>query len=105
MQLKEKAIRIVQEHIDDSDFSVEDMSDAIGMSRAHLYKRLLAITGKTPIEFIRVIRVKQGRQLLEQSGESISQVAYRVGMSPKQFAKYFKEEYGVLPSEYMKNKQ
>lgn len=105
IQLKEKAIRIVQEHIDDSDFSVEQLSEAVGMSRAHLYKRLLAITGKTPIELIRVVRVKQGRQLLEQSGESISQVAYRVGMSPKQFAKYFKEEYGVLPSEYMKNKQ
>lgn len=101
-QLKEKAIHIVEEHISDSDFSVEQLSAALGMSRGHLYKRLTAITGKTPIEFIRIIRVKQGRQLLEQSGENVSQIAWRIGMSPKQFAKYFKEEYGMLPSDFIR---
>ena len=101
-QLKEKAIRIVEEHISDSEFSVEQLSAALGMSRGHLYKRLLAITGKTPIEFIRTIRIKRGLQLLEQSGENVSQIAWQVGLSPKQFAKYFKEAYGMLPSEYKK---
>jgi AraC-like DNA-binding protein len=103
-QLKEKAIRIVEEHISESEFSVEDLSAALGMSRGHLYKRLVAITGKTPIEFIRTIRIKRGRQLLEESGEGVQQVAWRIGMSPKQFAKYFKEEYGVLPSDFKRNK-
>ena len=101
-QLKEKAIRVVEENMGNSEFSVEDLSVALGMSRGHLYKRLVAITGKTPIEFIRVIRVKQGRQMLEKSGESISQIAWLIGMSPKQFAKYFKEEYGMLPSDFIK---
>ena len=101
-QLKEKAIRIVEEHISDSEFSVEQLSTALGMSRGHLYKRLLAITGKTPIEFIRTIRIKRGFQLLEQSGENVSQIAWQIGLSPKQFAKYFKATYGVLPSEYKK---
>ena len=101
-QFKAKAIRTVEEHIDDADFSVEQLSAALGMSRGHLYKRLLAITGKTPIEFIRTIRIKQGRQLLEESGEGVAQVAWRIGMSPKQFSKYFKEEYGCLPSELKK---
>ena len=101
-QLKEKAIHIVEQHIDNSEFSVEDLSAALGMSRGHLYKRLLAITGKTPIEFIRTIRIKQGRQLLEESGEGVQQVAWRIGMSPKQFAKYFKEEYGLLPSDFIR---
>lgn len=100
-QLKEKAVRLVEEHISDADFSVEDLSAALGMSRGHLYKRLVAITGKTPIEFIRTIRIKRGQQLL-QSGDSISSVAWSVGMSPKQFSKYFKEEYGMLPSDYIK---
>lgn len=100
-QLKEKAIRIVEDHISDSEFSVEQLSEALGMSRGHLYKRLTAITGKTPIEFIRTIRIKQGLQLLEQSGENVSQIAWRIGMSPKQFAKYFKEEYGMLPSDFI----
>ncbi len=103
-QLKEKAIRVVEEHADDTEFSVEQLADVLGMSRGHLYKRLLSITGKTPIEFIRTIRIKQGKQLLEQSGESVSQVAWRVGMSPKQFSKYFKEEFGMLPSEYQHKK-
>ena len=101
-QLKEKAIRIVEDHISDSEFSVEQLSEALGMSRGHLYKRLTAITGKTPIEFIRTIRIKQGLQLLEQSGENVSQIAWRIGMSPKQFAKYFKEEYGMLPSDFIR---
>ena len=101
-QLKEKAIRIVEEHISESEYSVEDLSAALGMSRGHLYKRLVAITGKTPIEFIRTIRIKQGRQLLEESGEGVQQVAWRIGMSPKQFAKYFKEEYGLLPSDFIR---
>lgn len=101
-QLKEKATLLVEEHLDDSDFSVEQLAAELGMSRGHLYKRLLDITGKTPIEFIRIVRIKQGRQLLEQSGEGVQQVAWRVGMSPKQFSKYFKEEYGVLPSEFLK---
>ena len=101
-QLKEKAIRIVEEHISESEFSVEDLSAALGMSRGHLYKRLVAITGKTPIEFIRTIRIKRGRQLLEESGEGVQQVAWRIGMSPKQFAKYFKEEYGLLPSDFIR---
>lgn len=100
-QLKEKAIRLVEEHISDAEFSVEELSAALGMSRGHLYKRLVAITGKTPIEFLRTIRIKRGQQLL-QSGENVSSVAWSVGMSPKQFAKYFKEEYGMLPSDYIK---
>lgn len=104
-QLKEKAIRMVEENISNADFSVEQLSSALGMSRGHLYKRLLAITGKTPIEFIRTIRVKRGRQLLKQSGEGVSQVAWQIGMSPKQFAKYFKEEYGLLPSEFVKKQE
>lgn len=103
--LKEKAVKVVEEHVDDTDFSVEQLADALGMSRGHLYKKLLTITGKTPIEFIRTIRIKQGQQLLEQSGESVSQVAWRVGMSPKQFSKYFKEEFGMLPSEYQHRHQ
>ena len=101
-KLKERAIQLVEENISDVDFSVKELSKALGMSRGHLYKRLTAITGKTPQEFIRIIRIKRGRQLLEQSGESISTVAWRIGMSPKQFSKYFKEEYGMLPSEFVK---
>ena len=102
-QLIEKAIRAVEENMDNSEFSVEELSSYVGMSRGHLYKKLIMITGKSPLEFIRVLRVKRGKQLLEQSQLNISQIAYQIGLSPKQFAKYFKDEFGYVPSEYIKN--
>lgn len=102
-QLIEKAIRAVEENMDNSDFHVEELSSYVGMSRGHLYKKLIMITGKSPLEFIRILRVKRGKQLLEQSQLNVSQIAYQIGLSPKQFTKYFKEEFGYVPSEYIKN--
>lgn len=101
-QLIEKAIKIVEEKMGDTDFTVEEFGASVGMTRGHLYKKLMAITGKSPIEFIRAIRIKRGRSLLEQGRTNISEVAYTVGFSPKQFSKFFREEYGCLPSEFIK---
>lgn len=101
-QLISKAVRLVEENISDMDFSVDNLSSAVGMTRGHLYKKLMAITGKAPLDFIRTIRIKRGHQLLEKSQLGVADVAYRVGLSPKQFAKYFKEAYGILPSEFRK---
>lgn len=98
----ERLTSLVIEHISDSSYSVEQLSADMGMSRANLYKKVTAVTGCSPLEFIRNIKVERGRQILEKSGESISQVAWQVGLSPKQFSKYFKEKYNVLPSEYNK---
>ena len=68
------------------------------MSRVHLYKKLLQITGKTPIEFIRVIRLKRAAQMLRESQQNVSEIAYQLGFNnPKYFSKYFKDEFGVLP--------
>lgn len=81
-QLIEKAIRIVEENMDNSEFSVEELSAQIGISRSGLYKKLMSITGKSPLEFMRILRLKRGKQLLEKSQLSISQIAYQVGLSP-----------------------
>lgn len=99
-RLIEQAMEAVEKNLDNANFSVEDLSTAVGMSRGHLYKKLMMITGKSPIEFIRVLRIKRGKLLLEQTQDNISQIAYQVGLSPKQFAKYFKEEFGCLPSKF-----
>ena len=104
-QLIEKAIRIVEENMDNSEFSVEELSAQIGMSRSGLYKKLMQITGKSPLEFMRILRLKRGRKLLEGSQMNISQISYQVGLSPKQFAKFFKGEFGYLPSEYKKKEE
>ena len=98
-----RAVQIMEQEMDNADFSVEEFSNRLGLSRSGLYKKLMQITGKSPLEFIRTLRLKRGKTLLEQSGDSISQIAYQVGMSPKQFAKFFKEEFGHLPSEHKKH--
>lgn len=98
-ELIARAIALVEQNISDPNYTIEHFCDDMAMSRSSLYKKLMAITGMSPIRFVRTIRIKRGRQLLENSGESISQIAYKTGLSPKQFAKYFKEEYGFSPSE------
>ncbi len=104
-RLIEKAIKYVEDNISRSELSVEELSSELGMSRVHLYKKLLQITGKTPIEFIRVIRLKRAAQLLRESQLHVSEVAFEVGFNnPKYFSRYFKEEFGVLPSVYQGKK-
>lgn len=102
-KLIKKAISFVEKNIAEAKFSVEDLSRELGMSRVYLYKKLLAITGKSPVEFIRIIRLKRGAQLLEKSQFTVAEVAYKVGFnSPRYFSKYFKEEYGILPTDFAK---
>ncbi|WP_192348540.1 hybrid sensor histidine kinase/response regulator transcription factor [Algoriphagus sp. Y33] len=103
-KLIEKAIKVVEEHISEPEFSVEDLGSEVGLSRSHLYKKLMNITGKGPAEFIRTIRLKRGRQLLEQNQMQIAEVAYTVGFnSPKRFTINFKNEFGILPSDYVRS--
>ncbi len=100
-KLIEKAIKYVEDNMSRTELSVEELSRGLGMSRVHLYKKLLQITGKTPIEFIRVIRLKRAAQLLRESQLHVSEVAFEVGFNnPKYFSRYFKDEFGVLPSVY-----
>ena len=83
------AVKYVEDNIARSDLSVEELSKELGMSRVHLYKKLLAITGKTPIEFIRIIRLQRAAQLLRGSQQNISEIAYQVGFNnPKYFSRY-----------------
>ena len=101
-KLIKKAILYVENNISRSELSVEELSRELGMSRVHLYKKLIHITGKSPVEFIRTLRLKRAAQLLRESQMNISEIAYEVGFNnPKYFSKYFKDEFGMLPSAYM----
>ena len=105
-KMVEKAIRFVEERIADPDFTVENLSHELGMSRVHLYKKLMALTGKSPLEFIRTIRLQRAAQLLEKSQLTVAEVAYKVGFNnPKYFARYFKEHFNILPSMYAASKK
>ena len=101
-----QAIEYVENNIDRSDLSVEELSRELGMSRVHLYKKLTAITGRSPVEFIRIIRLKRAAQLLKESQLNVSEIAYSVSFNnPKYFSRYFKEKFRSLPSNYKKQKE
>lgn len=99
-----ETIKVVEENMSNPDFSVEMLSASLGMHRTHLYKKLSCITGKTPIEFIRLLRLKRAAQYLAQSQMYISEIAYKVGFNnPRLLSKYFKEEYNMTPREYIRS--
>lgn len=105
-KLIRKASKYVEDNMSRSDLSVEELSKELGMSRVHLYKKLLAITGRTPIEFIRIMRLKRAAQLLRESQMNVSEIAYMVGFNnAKYFSRYFKEEFGMLPSIYQETNE
>jgi AraC-like DNA-binding protein len=101
-----QALEVVEKRMDNPAFSVEDFSSDMHMDRSTLYRKIVSLTGKTPIEFIRSIRLKRAAQLLVKSGMSVAEVAYEVGFNtPKHFTKSFKEEFNVTPSQYVADKK
>lgn len=100
-QLVQKALECVERNMDNTEYSVEEMSADLAMNRATLYRKLQGITGQTPKDFIRSIRLKRAAQLLRDTDLSISEIADHVGFSTRRyFTKLFKETFGILPSQY-----
>lgn len=94
----------IEKHLSNSAYSVDQLSADMNMSRVGLYKKILPLTGKSPVEYIRYYRLQKAKPLLE-SQLTISEVAYQVGFSnPKHFSKYFKQEFNILPSAYATEK-
>lgn len=103
-QFLQKALDEVNDHLQDASFGVEELAQAVGMSRSQLYKKLMAVTGKSPLDFVRTLRMKRARQLLDKSQLQVSEIAYQVGYNTlKSFTENFKQEYGVTPTDYRKS--
>ena len=100
--LLHKAIAKIEEHLADADYNVQMLSDDLCMSRITLYRRIQELTGQSPTDFIRDIRLKKAAQLLLQSPDAtIADIARKVGFStPKYFSRCFREKFGQLPTEY-----
>lgn len=99
----EKVIGVVQENLSSSSFDIVQLADTLAMSKSSLYRKTKAITGLSPVEFIRNIRLKQGVNMLKNKSVTVSEVAYACGFSnPKYFATCFKDEFGITPKEYQK---
>jgi signal transduction histidine kinase/ligand-binding sensor domain-containing protein/DNA-binding response OmpR family regulator len=99
-------VQVIEKHISNAEFSVTDLARELGVSRSQFFKRVHTLTGKSPLEVIRLIRLQHAAQLLEKSQLSVSEIAYQVGFNnPKYFTRYFKEEYHTLPSAYASGKR
>ena len=99
----ETVLRIVETHLEDSEFTVPLLVREIGMSQSVFYRRLKSITGQSVVEFIRDVRMKRAAQLLADTQLRISEVAAQVGIDDsKNFRKMFQKTYSMSPSEYAK---
>lgn len=99
-----KVLVLIDSNISNPNFSVEELSNEVFVSRYTLYKKILAMTGKTPNELVRSMRLKRAVQLLETGHLTISQICHKVGFkSQKYFVRTFKSEYNTIPSRYLES--
>ena len=96
-----RILKYVTEHIDTPDLKIDNIAEAMGMSRSVLYTKIKQQLGMTPIDFVRHVRIMRACELLKDTDESLSSVAFAVGFSDaKYFSKVFKRETGIVPTEY-----
>ncbi|WP_431292598.1 response regulator transcription factor [Pedobacter sp. P26] len=101
-KLLKNILKYIEDNINNSQLSVEDLSKNVGMSRGSLYHKVLELTGLSPVEYIRSVKLDKAAALLVKSDLNISQIAYLVGFAtPNYFAKSFKLKFGMQPSEYL----
>ena len=107
VQFLQRAVQIIEQHLDDSDYSVEQFGNDMCMSRMNLYRKLQTITGQSPTEFMRDLRLKKAAQLLKSMPDApVSEVAAKVGFAtPSYFTKCFKQRFGILPTLYGKQQE
>lgn len=100
-KLIQNALKAIEENLSNTEYSIDNLSNDVGLGRTNLYKKIQSITGKTPASFIRSIRLKKAAQLLCRSDLNISEVADHVGFGNiKYFNQHFKEEFGMTPTQY-----
>ncbi|OGU63691.1 MAG: hypothetical protein A2W30_05595 [Ignavibacteria bacterium RBG_16_36_9] len=101
-----KAINIINKHISDDSFAVDTFAEEIAMSRSQLRRKLVALVGEAPSDLIRSIRLRKAAKLIEQNFGNISEIAAEVGFNnPANFARSFKTQFGVSPSDYLNSKK
>jgi AraC-like DNA-binding protein len=105
-KLLNNIVRYIEDKLNDPELSVEELSRHVGMSRGSLYTKLLELTGLTPLEYIRSVKLDKAVILLEKSDYNVAQIAYMTGFgTPSWFSNKFKAKYNMLPSEYQNSKR
>lgn len=104
--LLEKATKVVEKNIAEPEFGVNDLAIGVNMSKSSLARKLKAITGKTPLDFIRKIKMQYACRLLESQNHTVAEVAEMVGFEDRRyFTTSFKKEVGITPSAYVKGER
>jgi ligand-binding sensor domain-containing protein/signal transduction histidine kinase/AraC-like DNA-binding protein len=102
-QFLDKIDEIILAHLDNPDFSTEDLAKSQNISRSSLHKKLKAVSGFTPNDYIKIIKLKKAAELLMSGEYRINEICDKVGFNtPSYFSKCFQEQFGVLPSEFAK---
>jgi CheY-like chemotaxis protein len=87
-----------KKHLADPDLNVEQLAAEIGLSRVQLYRKVKALTGYSPVEVIRIMRLKEAEKRLKSTDKTVAEIAYEVGFSsPSYFSKCYRELFGILP--------
>ncbi|HVU94276.1 MAG TPA: two-component regulator propeller domain-containing protein [Puia sp.] len=101
-----KITRYIEANLDTAQLSVEELSKHVYMSHASLYRKIVELTGETPVEFIRSVKLNKAIDLLERSDMKISEIGYAVGFTtPNYFTRAFKAKFNLSPSEYVSLKR
>ncbi len=101
-KLLERVMNVINKNLNNSDLSVDNIAEEVGISRVHLHRKMKELTGQTPHDFIRNIRLKKAANLLGSGNMNISEVMYSCGFSnAASFSTIFKKMYGMSPREYM----
>jgi signal transduction histidine kinase/ligand-binding sensor domain-containing protein/AraC-like DNA-binding protein len=100
-QFLQNAVSLISKHISESDFGVEKLADDMAISRSLLFKKVNALVGESPSEFIKRTRLNKAARLIEKNHGNISEIALEVGFNnPSYFAECFRKQFGVAPSQY-----
>lgn len=90
----------IKSNMQNADLRMDDLGEEIGLSRVQMYRKVKALTGLSPVELLREMRLQRGYTLLSGTTKTVAEVAYEVGFSkPSYFSSCFKTKYGKLPTE------
>jgi AraC-like DNA-binding protein len=105
-KLLDRIMDCINKNLSNSDLSVDMIADQVGVSRVHVHRKMKDLTGQTPHDFIRNIRLKKAAQLLSNQGMNVTEVMYACGFAnPASFSTVFKKYYGMSPRDYMHEHQ
>ena len=95
-----KVLEVIENHLSEEEFSIEQFGNEVGMSRVQLHRKLKALSGKSASHYLRSVRLSKAKKMIEEQKGNVSEIAYSVGFSsPQYFTRCFKEEFGYPPSD------